>query len=137
MRVDELWRKLTTLINERLVKTLLDLNFDISNGRYPRFAFKDLTDSKWAQIFEMWLKAVAGGAVTKRAADEQRLRQPAGFDPLVEDELDENDSALEGERTDKSNESFFKSETQKTVYGHAQEKTFCLQLAGRQRVIKY
>ena len=32
--VDELLRELTTLINESLVKPLLDLNFDISNGRY-------------------------------------------------------------------------------------------------------
>lgn len=110
-------------------KSLFYHFFNISNGRYPRFAFKDLTDSKRAQIFEMWIKALGGGAVTKRAADEQRLRQLAGFDPLGEDELDEVQDALEVERSDKSTESFYKSETQKRVYEHAKSKDFVLKLA--------
>ena len=127
--IDELRRELTTLLNERLVKPLIDLNFQVSNGRYARFAFKDLTDSKKAAIFDMWLKAVAGGTVTKRGTDEQRLRQLAGFDPVSEDEVDEVDTELETARTDKGNQSFFAAETQKRVYEHARDKKFVLRLA--------
>lgn len=127
--VSELRRELEVLLNERLIKPLIDLNFQVNNGKYARFAFRDLTDARKAAIFEMWLKAVAGGAVTKRGTGEQRLRQLAGFDPLSEDELDEIDTSLEGERTDKSNESFFKTETQKRVYEHARDKNFVLRLA--------
>jgi hypothetical protein len=50
----------------------------------------------------LWLKAVTGGAVTKRGVDEHRSRSLAGFDPLAEDEVDDIDTALESERTDKS-----------------------------------
>ena len=95
-----------------------------------------MTDSKPAQILEIWIKALGGGAVTKRAADEQRLRQLAGFDPLTDDELDKVQDALEVERSDKSTESFYKSEMQKRVYEHAKDKDFVLKLHnGRKTVV--
>lgn len=40
---------------------------------------------KKISIFSMWLQALAGKAVTPWAADEQKLRSLAGFDPLAED----------------------------------------------------
>jgi hypothetical protein len=46
--IGEITSEMECLLNERLVKPLIHLNYEVVNGKYPRFAFGDLTDAKRA-----------------------------------------------------------------------------------------
>ena len=57
---DALRGEIETCINEKLVKLVLDLNYEVTTRRYPRFQFKTLTDAKRKQIFNSWIQALEG-----------------------------------------------------------------------------
>lgn len=80
---------LESLINEGLVKVLVDLNYEVADGKYPRFKFKTITAKEKAELFKLWQDAVASHAVTNRPEDENRMRGLVDFDLLSDEEVDD------------------------------------------------
>jgi len=74
-----------TVINDRIVKVLVDLNFEVEDGIYPKFKFKELTHERKIEILDRYEKALAAQAVTKTREDEEYYRMLAGFPGLGED----------------------------------------------------
>jgi len=83
----QLRKDLETVINEQLIKPLLDLNYTIEHGQYPRFAFKEVTEEIKQKQFELFLMGLGGGALRVGPDDENRLRDLIGFEPLPEETL--------------------------------------------------
>ena len=95
--VEQIRRELETLINEGIIKFLIDLNYDVLEGKYPRFKFKEITAEARKQLFEMWLKAVGEEAIERTFDDVNRMRETMGLAPLSEDDW----NLLERERKDR------------------------------------
>jgi phage gp29-like protein len=85
--VEQLRAELTEFINDRIIKVLLDLNFNVEDGIYPQFKFRELTHERKLQILDLYNKALAATAVTKTREDEETYRAMAGFPELPEDEV--------------------------------------------------
>lgn len=83
--IGQLRRDLETLVNEQIIKPLLDLNFEIAHGEYPTFRFKEITESARQQQYELFLAGLGAGALTKGPEDENKLRELINFQPLPED----------------------------------------------------
>jgi phage gp29-like protein len=66
---------LETLVNEYLIKPLIDLNYEVMDGKYPQFKFKEITEEHKQRLLNMWLMALAGNAVTPTREDENITRQ--------------------------------------------------------------
>jgi len=83
--LEQLRRDLETIINEQLVKPLLDLNYKIEHGMYPKFRFKTITEEARQQQFELFIMGLTGGALSKGPEDENKLRELINFEPLPDD----------------------------------------------------
>ena len=81
--IEELRNDLETLINEKVVKPIIDLNYEVSEGKYPVFKFREITADHKEAIFNLWLKA--GGTFTKTRQDENKARELIEFPPLSDD----------------------------------------------------
>ena len=77
--------ELETLINERIVKPDVDLNYEVGDGKYPVFKFKEITAEHRENLFNLWLKAVQTGAFTKTREDENKGRELIEFPKLPDD----------------------------------------------------
>jgi len=80
--VEQLRNELQEFINDKIVKVLLDFNFPVENGIYPKFKFKELTHERKLEILDQYNKCLSSQAVTKTRDDEQAVRQLAGFPEL-------------------------------------------------------
>lgn len=81
----QLRRDIETVVNEQLVKPLLDLNYKIEHGMYPKFKFKEVTEEARQRQFELFLMGLGAGALNKGPEDENKLRELINFEPLPED----------------------------------------------------
>jgi hypothetical protein len=68
-------RDLEAAINEQVIKPLIDLNYEVTDGRYPQFKFREITQEHKEKLLDMWLKALAGKAVTPTREDEDVTRK--------------------------------------------------------------
>lgn len=87
--VGQLRQELAAVINDRIVKPLCDLNYEVNNGKYPAFKFKEVTEEIKSRMYDQFVKGLSSGAVTKVSEDENRLRDLIGFEPLTEEELEQ------------------------------------------------
>lgn len=62
-------------IDERIVKPLIDMNFDVVDGKYPQFRFKALTAEEKQAQFDTYINGVNSKALTKSREDENFLRK--------------------------------------------------------------
>lgn len=75
----ESWQKqIEDLVNERLIKDLIDFNYS-NVSEYPKIKFKPLSESDKSKLYEIWLKALKEGAVKAIEEDEKFLREELGF----------------------------------------------------------
>ena len=81
----QLRKDLETLVNEQIIKPLLDMNFEIEHGKYPRFKFKAVTEDERRRQFELFITGLSTGALIKGPDDENKLRELIDWDPLPED----------------------------------------------------
>ncbi len=72
-------------INEQLIRPLVDLNFEITDGKYPKFKFKAVTAEEEQRQIENYIKALYHGAVTKTREDENKMRDLIEFPQLPDD----------------------------------------------------
>lgn len=72
-------------INEQVIPDLVDFNFEITDGKYPKFKFSSVTAEQTASQFDAYLKAMSVGAFTKTREDENKLRDLMEFGALPDD----------------------------------------------------
>lgn len=87
--LNQLRRDMETVINEQLVKPLLDFNYEIEHGMYPSFRFKEVTEEARQRQFELFLMGLSAGALTKGPEDEGKLRDLINFEPLPQEITDQ------------------------------------------------
>ena len=85
--LEQLRKDLQEFINDRIVKVLIDLNYEVEDGVYPQFRFKELTHERKMAILDKYDKAMTGKAITKTAEDEEWYRSMADFPELTEGEV--------------------------------------------------
>ena len=99
--LDYLRRELETVINEQIVKPMLDFNFEIDHGQYPCFKFKEITEEMKQNQYQLFLAGLTAGALTKGPEDENALRDLINFEPLPQEILDKqaeiDDAKMDGE----------------------------------------
>lgn len=70
-------RQIEEVINEQLIKRLVNYNF--STDVHPKFKFKPMTEKDRDALLASWLEAVKAGVVTPHPDDEQKIREQHGF----------------------------------------------------------
>lgn len=85
--IGQIRRELESLIQERVVKSLVDFNWEVKNGKYPLFKFKEITEEHRQRIYELWLAGLSSGALTKTPEDENKARTLIDFPEIPEEEL--------------------------------------------------
>lgn len=85
--VEQLRKDLQEFINDRIIKVLIDLNYEVSDGIYPKAKFNELTHERKMEILDRFEKALTGQAITKTAEDEEFYRDLAEFPELPDGEI--------------------------------------------------
>ena len=75
-----------TVMNDQIIKPLIDLNYDVIGGKYPRFKFKELTEEHRFKVFELFSGAAKNKVLKVTRDDQNHLRDLVEFPPLPEDE---------------------------------------------------
>jgi hypothetical protein len=78
-------KDIETVVNEQIIKPLIDMNYEVEHGQYPKFKFKEITEEARRAQFELFITGLGSGALTKGPEDEDKLRELIGFEPLPED----------------------------------------------------
>jgi hypothetical protein len=81
----QLRKDLETVINEQIIKPLIDFNFTVEHGQYPKFKFNEVTEDARHVQFELFLAGLAGGGLQLGPEDQNKLRELINFEPLPED----------------------------------------------------
>lgn len=72
-------------LNEQIVKPLVDMNYDVTDGKYPQFKFKALMAEEKQSQFDAYINGVKSKALTKTREDENFQRKRLGMPLLPED----------------------------------------------------
>lgn len=78
-----------TIMNEQIVRPLVDLNFAVDQDKYPTFKLLPLTDEIRVDLLKTWAELVNAGVVLSTFEDEQHIRGITEFP-----KRDEDDEAL-------------------------------------------
>lgn len=70
--IEKLRRTIEELINEQLIREVLDYNYHLE--AYPRFAFVPLNEDKKMELAKLFIEAVSKGAITPTLQDENVFR---------------------------------------------------------------
>ena len=85
--VNQLRLDLETVINEQVIKPLIDLNYEVTGGQYPKFKFREVDEEREAQIYEMWLAGLNTQALKKFPEDEAKMRGTLSLAEKTDEEL--------------------------------------------------
>ncbi|MCD6069613.1 MAG: Glittering 9 [Microvirga sp.] len=66
------------VVADQMIRPMVDINF-VTNGAYPIFRFKAMTEETKEQIVSKWRELVEGGMVQHGPEDENYLRSAMGF----------------------------------------------------------
>ena len=81
--IEQLRNDIEAIVNEQIVKPLLiDLNYEVVGGQYPRFEFLEIDDEAKARMLELYLKGLQVGGFTKTDDDENKFRADLGLNKL-------------------------------------------------------
>ncbi len=72
-------------LNEQIIKPLVDWNFDVTDGKYPVFRFKALSEEQKQAQFDTYMKGLTSHAMTKTRDDENFFRERLEV-PLLPDD---------------------------------------------------
>lgn len=91
---------LELVVNEQIVKPLVDLNFEVEHGQYPKFKFNAVTEEARQRSFELFLTGLGAGGLQLGPEDQNKLRELIDFEPLPEDfeQIDPTTGLPPGER---------------------------------------
>ena len=81
----QLRKDLELVVNEQIVKPLVDLNFEVSHGQYPCFKFNAVTEEAKQRSFELFLTGLGAGGLQLGPTDQNKLRELIDFEPLPDD----------------------------------------------------
>lgn len=113
IRLEALQRDLKALIEEQIIRPLIDLNFPNVKA-YPSFNFKPFTDEdteKMARVFQMLITAQVVDA------SEEWIREELGFPAMSEEtrkKIEERSQAMQNSLNGKGNDSEEKDNTEET-----------------------
>ena len=79
-----------TIINDQIIKPLIDMNYEVTGGNYPTFHFREITEEHKHTVFKMWSQAVKDGVLIKTRDDENKARGMIEFEPLPDEEEPED-----------------------------------------------
>ena len=91
--INQLRLDLETVINEQVIKPLIDLNYEVTGGQYPKFKFREVDEEREAQLYDMWLAGVSSGNLKKFPEDENKMRGMLGLAEKTDEELEPEESA--------------------------------------------
>lgn len=74
------------LINEQIIKELVDYNYQVTD--YPKFKFNPVDEAEKVELAKLWLEAIKGNAVHPDSDDELHLRTILKFPERDRDELE-------------------------------------------------
>jgi phage gp29-like protein len=80
--VEQLRNELVEFVNDRIVKVLLDLNYPITDGVYPKFKFRELTHERKIELIKLYNETLNATTLTKTREDEAFMRSLAGLPEL-------------------------------------------------------
>ena len=83
--IEQLRKDVETISDEQAIKPLVDLNYEVTDSKYPRFRFMKITEEIKQRLFKIWSEAVAGNALTKTREDENKARGLIDFPSLPDD----------------------------------------------------
>lgn len=92
--INQLRLDVETAINEQVVKPLIDLNYEVTGGQYPKFKFREVDEEREARIYDMWLAGVSSGNLKKFPEDEAKFRATLGLAEKTEEELEPEEPEL-------------------------------------------
>ena len=92
--VNQLRLDLETVINEQVIKPLIDLNYEVTGGQYPKFKFREVDEEHEAQLYDMWLAGVTSGNLKKFPEDEAKMRGTLGLAEKTDEELEPEEPGL-------------------------------------------
>jgi SPP1 gp7 family putative phage head morphogenesis protein len=72
-------------LNEQVVKQLIDFNYEITDGKYPKFKFKAITAEEEQRQYDNFMKGIETRALSKTREDENYFRDKMGIPALPED----------------------------------------------------
>jgi phage gp29-like protein len=67
-------RDIQSNLDEQVIKPLVDMNFDVTDGKYPEFKFKALTQEQKQAQYNSYINGLSAQALTKTREDENFLR---------------------------------------------------------------
>lgn len=74
-----------TNLNEQVVKQIVDFNYEITDGKYPKFKFKEITEEEQQRQFDNYMKGLQTKAITKTRDDEKYFREKLEVPALPDD----------------------------------------------------
>lgn len=104
-----------TIMNEQVVRPLVDLNFPVKKNEYPEFKLLPLSDDVRTDLLKSWAEQVGAGVVLSTFEDEKHIRtlmefpardeedEPLNPPTLPEDEKDDDGPPEEDEDDDDDN----------------------------------
>lgn len=96
--VQRLRADFAALLNEKLFKPLTDLNYEVTDGKYPQFVFKAITEARKRELADMFNAAKNAGTVTVRPKDENRMRELIELEPLSDEEMAQQEAEKEAQK---------------------------------------
>jgi phage gp29-like protein len=72
-------------LNEQIVKPLVDINYDVLDGKYPQFRFKALTAEDKKNQFDSYINGLSANGLTKTREDENFFRSRLEMPLLPQD----------------------------------------------------
>ena len=83
----QLRKDLESVINEQLIKQMIDLNFKVEHGMYPKFKFKQVTEELRTVQRKEWMEAVVRGVIPKNAEHVNKFLEEIGLSQLSDEEI--------------------------------------------------
>ena len=85
------------IVNQQIIKPLIDFNFNLSPDEYPRFKLNPLTDKTTKEVFDTWKQLIDGKVVTPQKVDEEHIREALEFPTLTDEYVGDREPEPEPE----------------------------------------
>jgi phage gp29-like protein len=73
--IEQMRSDIAAKINDRFIKPLIDYNYDVDDGKYPKFVFRKINREELRKTFELLAKGTETGLITKTPATENIARE--------------------------------------------------------------
>lgn len=85
LTIEQTRNDIECVVDEQILKPLIDLNWEVEDGLYPCFKFKTITEEHRQKLFTLWKEATTSKALSKTREDEAKARELIDWIPLPEE----------------------------------------------------